>query len=350
MSDDSSGLSNLGFYDKQLLVERTSNTVGDLFTGVTLNLFAAESGTTVTVDVQRDLSQIKTQISDFVSAYNDLKVYMNEATYVDQTTGEAGENATLLGSATVREVSRRLSSVFGNGAAGDNLALQALAEIGIKLVDNDSLTDPLMKDTLTIDDSTLEDALLNSPNDVRDLFSFRFTSSDPRVTLLSFDGNTQYKSGGYTVNIDYDEINGEVDQANVDGAAAGTADGTATVSSGSVITVTDQSNAQGLTLLYTGDVDLSGVQVDMSVGIGAQLFFAVDDILDPISGSVETEIATLDAQNEFRQTRIDQMLERIGREETHLLNRFARLEAVLAQLDTVRQSITQITDALFAKN
>ena len=55
-------IADLGLYNKELLIERDSNTISDLFKGVTLSLFAAEKGTTVTIDIEQDLAQAKTAI------------------------------------------------------------------------------------------------------------------------------------------------------------------------------------------------------------------------------------------------------------------------------------------------
>jgi flagellar hook-associated protein 2 len=49
-------------------IERQSNTVDDVFAGVTLSLFKAEVGTTINLDVESDLNQVKSAIVDFVDA------------------------------------------------------------------------------------------------------------------------------------------------------------------------------------------------------------------------------------------------------------------------------------------
>lgn len=347
ISDDSTLTTELGLYDKELLVERTTNTVSDLFAGVTLNLFTAEEGTEIAIDIQQDLTSIKDEITAFVTAYNELKVFINDQTFIDPATGAAGENATLVNSSTIKSVEQQLNDVLGFGASGENLALTILSEIGIDFVDNSEVSDPLFADTLEIDEAALDAALLSKADQIQDLFGFSYTSSDPRVVLLSFNGNTQPQTGGYTLNIDYDDGASEVGEANIGGAGAGTDDGTVSVGTGSIMTVTDQSTAEGLTLLYTGTSDISGVTIDVSVGIGAQMFFAIDDMLDPVTGSVEQQIETLDDQNTFSQTRIDQMLTRLENERVNLLERFVRLEAILAQLEQVRLRIEQTTEAMF---
>jgi flagellar capping protein FliD len=74
-------LTDLGIDNARLLIERDTNTINDLFGGVTLTLFQAEVGTTVKIDVEKDLNSIKTQISDFVTAYNAVKVFIYPVLY-----------------------------------------------------------------------------------------------------------------------------------------------------------------------------------------------------------------------------------------------------------------------------
>ena len=90
------------------------------------------------------------------------------------------------------------------------------------------------------DSAKLDAALLNNSDDVRRLFAFDFSTSDPRITLLSFNGATRYAAAGYSLNMAF----GAPDTANIDGAANGADDGSATVAA-NVITV-NTTDAKGL--------------------------------------------------------------------------------------------------------
>jgi len=207
MTEQAAGtvLTDLGIDNSRQLISRTSNTVSDLFTGVTLSLFQAEVGTNIRIDIEQDLSAVKTQIGTFVDAYNAAKVYINTQTAIDETTGAVSEDAILYGSRTLANIESQLKQIIGIGTEGVDESFSVLAQIGIEFVDNGSLSDPLEADTLTIDESVLDSVLLSNPDEVRRLFSFDFSTSDPRVTLLSFNGNTDYSATGYTLNINYDD-------------------------------------------------------------------------------------------------------------------------------------------------
>lgn len=347
IADDSTLTTELGLYDKELLVERTSNTVGDLFAGVTLTLFAAEEGTTVKLDIDQDLQAAKDKVTEFVTAYNELKVFINSQKFLDPETGEPGEEAFLIDNPSVRSIEQQLSQVLGFGANGSGLSLTQIGEIGIGFVDNATLSDPLLANTLTIDETKLDQVLLNDPDAVRDLFNFKATSSDPRVTVLSFNGQTS--AGSFTLNVDYDGVSGEVLSANIGGDANGADNGTVTVSAGGVLTLTDQTAGEGLTLLFTGDADVSGITLDTTSGVGHQLFFAADNMLDPVSGLVQSELDTLTDQNTQNELRIEQMLLRLDRERETLLGKFQRMETRLAQLNTILEQVTTQSEAMFAQ-
>jgi flagellar hook-associated protein 2 len=195
-------ITDMGIDNHRLTLTRTSNTIDDLFEGVTLSLFAAEQGTTVKIDIEQDLNAVKTALIDFIDAYNAVKIFINQQGLVDEESGEADEEAgVLFGEGALANIEQSLALILGQGVTGVSAEFSVLAQIGITFVDNDALADPLLADTLEIDESTLDTALLNNPDEVRKLLSFDFSSSDPDVVLLNFSGSTTYDASGYVLNI-----------------------------------------------------------------------------------------------------------------------------------------------------
>ncbi|MFN4281214.1 MAG: flagellar filament capping protein FliD [Alphaproteobacteria bacterium] len=196
-----SALATLGMGNARLLIERNTNTVSDLFAGVTLNLFQAEIGTTVKIDIEADLNSVKTAVTGFVESYNALKTFINTQTYIDPDTGKAIEDATLTSSRTLKSLESQINQILGRGTVGVSSAFSVLAQIGVNYVNNSTLSDPLLADTLEINESKLDAALLNNPDDVRRLFAFDFSASNPAVTMLGFSNKTTYNADGYVLNI-----------------------------------------------------------------------------------------------------------------------------------------------------
>lgn len=443
-------LTDLEIDNARLLIERDTNTINDLFGGVTLTLFQAEVGTIVKIDVEKDLSSIKTQISDFVTAYNAVKVFINTQTYTDPTTGKASDDATLIKSSTLAAAESELNSIIGQGASGVSDAFSVLAQIGIELIDNETLDDPLQADTLVLDTATLDATLLANIEDVRRLFTFDFSSSDPNITLLGFSDRTTYNSLGYTLNIGpvgssqetsaaaidsaallndvvdsvgattsgQFEINGtpivydvtldsldslattitaaaisgitatvitdgdgnkqlridaasglitlsndtgdlltsidfsstatRVVSANINGAANGADDGSVTTN-GQILTMTSETGAEGLQLYYAGSAS-ANISLDFTVGIGSQMYDAVDGMLDSVNGSVENEIGALTDQNTTTQTRVDAMLARLERQRVSLLDRFLAMETALTAMKNILESLKQTFEAMSQQN
>ncbi len=203
MSETGGGtaLNDLGLGNARLLIERNTNTVNDLYAGVTLNLFQAEVGTKIKVDIESDLSSVKTAVSTFVDSYNALKQFINTQTYIDPDTGKASADAVLTSSRTLKTLESQLNQILSQGTVGVSNAFSVLAQIGVNFVDNTTLSDPLLSDTLQIDESKLNSALLNNADDVRKLFAFNFSSSNPAVTMLGFSNKTTYNASGYVLNI-----------------------------------------------------------------------------------------------------------------------------------------------------
>lgn len=337
-ADSDNLLVGLGLAKQQLLIERDSNTVDDLFAGVTLSLYGAEPGTTVKLEIDRDLTQVKTAITGFVEAYNAVRQFVNEQSQVDEKTGQKSVDAgPLFGSSTLASISATLGRVVGTGAEGISGAFSVLAQAGISFVDNSSLDDPTLKDTLKIDNTKLDEVLLSNPDDIQRLFAFDFSSSDPRVTLLGFSGQTRYQSGGYTLNVTHD--GSALTGADIDGIV-----GSATIN-GSTITVTDATGAEGLILFYSGNVDLSGIELNVTVGAAQQMFAELENALDATDGSVQSEVNSLTDQNDFNQDRVDEMLARLDYQREQLTQRFVTLETSLATMQRILDGIKQQTDA-----
>lgn len=330
----------LGLARPDLVIERDSNTVSDLFTGVTLTLFQAEVGTTIKLDIERDLAGVKQAVFDFVDAYNAVKVFANTQQLSDSNGSAATDTGPLFRDPTVGTIESLISNVLGTGAAGlaSDSAFKVLTQIGINFVDNEAIEDPLLVDTLEIDEAALDDALLQNPEDVRRLLAFDFSTSDPRVSLISFTGQTQGATTSYTLDVTHDGTN--VTAATINGVP-----GSVTID-GNKLTATDQTGANGLTILYTGTTSATGISLDISAGVSSQMFYDVDRILDPQTGLLETQVDTLTDQKDLAETRISEILERLDRQRQDLLDQFVRMEESLSRLNSILNAVRQQFDAL----
>jgi flagellar capping protein FliD len=193
-------LSKLDMNDLQV-IERDTNTISDLFSGMTVSLFGAEPGTKIKIDVDRDLSATKTAIQDFVDAYNKVRELINQHSLRNADGTKSADAGALFGTSIISDLRTSLNAVIGGDTKGIDSDFSGLASIGVTFVDNNTVSDPKEKDTLQIDSTTLDKALTDNPDEIRRLFAFDLTSSDPNVVLLGFTGKTTYSPTGYTLNV-----------------------------------------------------------------------------------------------------------------------------------------------------
>ena len=324
-------------------IERPSNTIDDIFAGVTLSLFKAEVGTTITLDVERDLNEVKQAIVDMVGAYNELRRLINQQAQTSVPEDDDTGAGILAGTSALSQIQARLSAAIGAAVDGAGTAFSVLAEIGITFQGASQTGDPLSINTLKIDETKLDEALLNQTDAVRRLFAFELSSSSADAVLVGFDGNTSFSASGYTLNVAY--AGGAIVSANIDGPADGSDDGSVVVN-GKVLTVVE-GGAKGLQMLYTGTSAASGIQLDLSVGIGAKLYGAVDVLIDESSGLIANEIGALEGQNDLGQARIERLQERLDREHDRLLERFVAMETALTTMNRLLESLRQQINSAF---
>ncbi len=156
-------------------------------------------------------------------------------------------------------------------------------------------------------------------------------------------------SGGLVAELNTANVGDGVFSANIGGSADGTSNGTVTVSSGRTMTATSLTDADGLKTVFAGTADVSGISLNYTVGVGAQMFGTIDELVDPVSGALQAEIDTFEDQNDVNQDRVDQMLVRLELERQRLFTKFVAMEAALASLENIKNSITELTDSLTSK-
>jgi len=142
---------------------RTTNTISDAITGLTLSLQKPQSQTTITIG--NDTSAVTSKINDFVSSYNKVMDLINQDCSYDASTNTAG---TLFGESTIRTVLDTLQNVLTNTVSGLTGKFTSLAQIGIN---SDAKTGELSINTDSTQGPTLSDALSTDFNGVVSLFT-----------------------------------------------------------------------------------------------------------------------------------------------------------------------------------
>lgn len=124
----------------------SSNAVTGAIPGVELSLLGAEAGTSFTISGDSEPLDVRSLVTEFVTAYNELRSSLNDATAPGLAGGSGGP---LAGDRGAREVIRQMSQLTSTQLA-DSGDFRNLASIGVR-----TETDG----TLSIDDTRLDAAL-----------------------------------------------------------------------------------------------------------------------------------------------------------------------------------------------
>lgn len=190
-------------------VVRSSNTISDALSGVTLNLKAQSttaSGSQTTLTVGADADSIKNDINSFISAYNTVVDYIASQQKYTAATGSStsGTAGTLLGDSTTNSIRNTLRNILSTPISGGTGDIQYLSDMGITLDSNNHLV---------ADSTKLDSAVANDLSGVKAFFTqaastgvsegFAGKLSDALTSWTdSFDGTLTTKTNGIQSTID----------------------------------------------------------------------------------------------------------------------------------------------------
>lgn len=123
-----------GSLDARLVVDnvsvtRSSNTIDDLITGVTLNLKGqSAAGITTDLSTTGDTDTAVRAVDAFVKAYNDVYSFLKEQTRVGTKDAESG---LLVGDSRARDILVRLRSTLFNQVSGLTGHLDSVTQVGL---------------------------------------------------------------------------------------------------------------------------------------------------------------------------------------------------------------------------
>ncbi|MBI1809672.1 MAG: flagellar filament capping protein FliD, partial [Gemmatimonadetes bacterium] len=215
-------------------VTRSTNTISDAITGVTLNLLGAEPGTAVNVNIAHDINTITQTIQTFVTAYNNVR------TWVTQNTATG---APLANDTTARSMAQSLTTALLNNVVGATGSLTTAAIAGLQ---HDKTG------VLSLDTTTFQGFANTNFDDLRRLFSMSGVPSDPSITFISAGPNAKATATPYPV---------VITQAATLGSVTGAIWSTyATTGAPDTMTITDASTG------YSGSVSLTnGDSIDTTI-------------------------------------------------------------------------------------
>ena len=306
---------------------RSSNTVSDAIDGVTLLLYEeTPEDSSITLEIDTDLSTVKTAISDLVDAYNAYReYYIDQTAYVssddseDTTDDTEIETGTLFADGTTRNVGTAITNALTSMIGEDSMAL-----LGLSFDENNYLV---------LDEDTLDDALIDDPEAVESLLTFSMDSSSSKLLLLSR-GTTLLDD--FTLDIEVDS-DGDIVSASIDGDSnLFTVDGTRIIGA-------EGTKYEGYTFVFVGTSSQS-VDLSFETGLAELLYNATAEVADDTDGTLQTLMDDLEEVNDDLEAQVDDITERAETYRTNLTNRYAEYQAAIETAESMLDYLTTLID------
>ena len=166
-----------------------TNNVDNAVPGVTMTVIKAG---TSTVGVSMDTSGIKTALTNFVKAYNDLNSTINGLTAVtpDLKQGAARTGGPLVGDSTTISLQTSLRKMFAANVPGLDGSVKSLSQLGVAF----------QKDgTLKLDTGKLQTAIDKNSDDVIKLLATSGSTTDSLVSFVSSTSNSSVGTKGISI-------------------------------------------------------------------------------------------------------------------------------------------------------
>jgi flagellar hook-associated protein 2 len=172
-------------------VRSATNTITGVIPGVTLTLSNAETPpTTTNLTVASNASNVSTAINQFVSDYNTAIGLVN-AQYTASSTGTEGA---LASDPTVREMQNTLEQALSyvNKPTTGTTTVSTLSDLGITAGTGG---------TLTVDSTTLDNAITNNATDVQNFFQGATLNGFANKMTNSLSALTDTAKGAFTIDL-----------------------------------------------------------------------------------------------------------------------------------------------------
>jgi len=217
-------------------ITRSGNQIDDMISGVTLDLLKADSATTLTLNIERDLEALKLKVQDFLDMYNDIVDYVNTQNTYDEQNKSGG---VLMGDGTLSSLQQSIKDMLFNKVTGLPSGTDSIFLVGIS-------SDKYGK--LTLDETDFYDALNTDFAGVTKIFSAYGNASDSDVEYVSHTRDT--KAGTYEVSIT---------AAASLAAVTGATDLSGGIGGGEDITITDTLTGRQATVTLTSGEAISTI-------------------------------------------------------------------------------------------
>jgi flagellar hook-associated protein 2 len=321
---------------------RSTNSISDLIDGLSLELFQADVGKPVSIQVSNNLTGISDAVTSFVTAYNDFVDFVKSQRAVSSD-GTVGADQVLFNDNLLQTNYRNIQGIMSIGANGISTgALKTLNDVGIELGSDGKLT---------VKDSTkFEDSLLSKLDEVKNLFGFGSDAS-PGLSVVDRPDFIPTALVGKTVTVNITATDG----SGIPTAASFTVDGNtvAAVITNGFIRGADGTDLEDFRIGYEGGV-VGGTPYTGTFtptqGIADQIAGALETVLDPQNGDIKNTTSTLTDTNTRLKDQIDTLTKQLEIYRARMLSQFQAAQNAISALESAQNSIKSYTDSLNSNN
>lgn len=321
---------NASFDLDGVTITRATNTVSDAISGMTFSLLAntGVGGPTLNVDVKQDNSIIKSGVTNFITAYNNLKQFVSQQSKTDAA-GNFVDTAILGGSSVLRDaiiaVNSQFSAIITGLTEGDP---KTLSDVGVNTTTypGDDTT-PKTEGILTLDEAKFDAALATDFDAFRKVFASSFTANSVDVGLYKSSGKATLTS--YKLDIDTSRADG--DKVRVLDAVTDALLFNADYSNG-LITGKVGTTLDGEQIIYSGD-GTGVITVNSTKGIADRAYNSVGGMLSS-TGLIASTLQGYTDDDKSLQKNVDAENAAIASERKLLVAKFTKLEAIVSQANS----------------
>jgi len=316
-------------------ISRSSNTVDDVISGVTLKLHAVTGNETdgygnVEVNLTRNTEQLKEKINAMIEGYNTVVMYLDETTQYNAETKKSGILSSEYSLTSIRSLIKNPMLLNASGF-NENDSFIRPQDIGLEIG-----TDGM----LTLDETKFDEAISENYLDVLSLIGAQKTglSAGDDAAYISFYGASKYtKAGEYDVQVVVDG-SGVITSAKIKLSSETTyrdmvIDGT-TIRGSSAVDSSKKPLYPEFDLNLTVDTSQHGTlnaSIQVKQGFSGAVYDSVDSMLQS-SGRVPIAKKGVTDQITSYEKRIDNEESRLVKVETRLKLKYARLESMLTAI------------------
>jgi len=315
-------------------ISRSSNTVDDVISGVTLHLHDTTDASGEDITLTRDIQSVKTKLSAMVAAYNAAVTYIKEKTGYNNELKTAG---VLMGDYVVSTIRTQIRTPLIAPTSGFIVDIDSFlipAHIGLE-IDKDGM--------LSLDANVFDEAIVDDYLGVLGLIGADKTGSSDSNDIEVYGAHSDYTTAGdYMVKVEYDAL-GDIDKAWIKLATEDDSRYREATISDNVITGDSNFNDNGNPVFPENSLQVTApttgtpsgtiyATVRVKQGFAGAIEDALDRMLKASSGTVKIDQEHADNIIKGLQERIQAEEYRLTLRESRLVARFARLEQTLALL------------------